>query len=369
MNRPEHLASPLALPAAADLLRVGADLELSPLVDTATRARLVQLAETLALPTHTACYECRLGSDASRVDLALCVLPPLVNHEAIQTALQHQGIEQASNAEWLRGIALLERWAAPGSDLAKLVPFVWVAFDLEADMTQLPAPCLGLCIDQAFLDGQSTRRDDAALVELADECHHALWGQSLADTAKRAMQVCLAIPEVEVRPRHLSFMLSRRPPTFKLDVRVPKGRLAPLLSAMDWPGSPEAIQRRVGELMPWDGHVQVNFVLAPELTPPLEIEFLTDASEASEASRFAFIERLVEHGVCEPRKAQLMKSLWQSPLVSPSRAVPLGAVLSWYVKVRFSESQMTEAKTYLGLTPRLWAHATHRSREDHTASR
>jgi hypothetical protein len=351
-----ELLRPGAFPRARDLLEALEPSALDPLVGEAQRAHVLRLVDDLAVPIQTACYEARLAEGDPRVDLALCVFPTIR-----PTTLGRAAWPGCSPTDdrWQRAGAFLDEWNAPGSRLGAEVPFVWVAFDLPDAAVALPAPCLGVCADPHFfyrrLGGDPVDGDPASRVcSLADRSHRTLLGEPLPEDARRRMGRCLG---AGAEAKHLSFMLGRTPATVKLDVRLRAEGVASFLRTIEWPEDADAIQAQITALMPWSGHVQLNLVLHPELAPPLEVEFLTTASESTPEQRGAFVEMLASEGLCGAAKARVLLSA--KDLTQRGGGDSGGRVVSgWYVKVRFAGGRPREAKAYLGLMPRLWRRAS-----------
>ncbi|HEX8111975.1 MAG TPA: hypothetical protein VF516_29790, partial [Kofleriaceae bacterium] len=186
------------------------------------------------------------------------------------------------------------------------------------------------------------------LAALAADCHDPLRGEPLPAACRDLIEATLAVDGVCAR--HISLMVSRTPATFKLDVRLPADRVAPLLRAIGWPGDVRRAVDGIRAVMPWPGELQLNLVLHPALRTSLEVELLTGRGDARREDRLALLDGLVAAGACDAAKAAALRDAWLDP-VSTGRD---GTVVarSWYVKVRFEGDRIAEAKAYLGLMPR-----------------
>jgi len=339
----------LGLPLVHEVLESVPASQLEPLIDAATRARIIQLSRAFAVPAQTVCYEARLSEADRRTDLALCLIPGFLSN--LEDVLARLPPPPVPDAAWRRSLDYLRDWAAPGSELMARVPFVWAAFDLDETLSSLPVPCLGLCVDADFFarrfGAQLPAPDPAQVLALADDSFQRLLGTALPAALRDRLSACLSAGQVV--PKHFSFMLGRSPATFKLDVQLPVEQVAELLRRVGWAGPPEAIQERIRGLMTWAGPIQLNLVLHPSVVGPLEVEFLTVPDAASMAARLAFLDGLVAQRLVSPAKAQVLRTLSGAPtLGSPGAASAAG----WYVKVRLDGATPVEAKTYLGLMPR-----------------
>jgi hypothetical protein len=310
----------------------------------------------LLIPVQTACYECRLGEHDDRVDLALCMLPPRAEDARFLTALDALAESRGGDPHWLATIEFLRKWAARAPGYRPEFPLVWLAFDLEKGMLALPSPCPAPCVDADFFTRRlgltSEPPPPSEMAALADTCHEAFLGQPMADDVRRRFLGCLSVEGLNVGAKHFSFMLSRQPPTFKLDVQVPVDQVAAFLRAIAWPGPAAEIEARIRFYMPWQGHVQLNLVISPSLTGPLEVELLSGGQEVAASDRVAFVERLVDTSLCSPEKGRILQDLWRRRLLEASDRCESDIALNWYVKIRFQGDVATEAKAYVGLMPR-----------------
>jgi hypothetical protein len=324
---------------------------LRPLVSGAARARLLAFASALPFPVHTACYECRLSGEDDRVDLALCILPSAMEWESRGPGLAALRKRYGRSPGWGRALDFLEDWRTGGMPFSDRIPFLWYAFDLPEGTDPLPEPCIGVCADPGFfarrlgLEAESHAAGD--LFALTRLCYQRLFGMEPGEEAGKNLAMCLtALPSGGIA-KHLSFMLSRNPPTFKLDVALPIQDAGPYLARIGWP---DARLPHLDRYMGWNGHVQLNLVLSPALVPPLEVEFLTVPGEAGNSQRRELLECLVASGLCSKAKADVLGRVMREPILRAEPPYLIGS--GWYIKIRFRDGEPTEAKAYLGLMPR-----------------
>jgi hypothetical protein len=344
-----------ALPA--HVLRSVDHDRLQALVDAEARARTLAVMDELCVPVQTVCYECRLSGGDPRVDVAVCLFA--MRAAEVGGVLGRLGARHRANAAWRRCLEFLADWSSPASAFVPAIPFVCVAFDLPGDPAAVPAPSLSLCVDRDFFARQlrlpaPPSAPVSDMLALATACYSRLRGEPLPAACRTLLERCLSGDEA-VLARHFSFMVSRTPATFKLDVRLPVEGIAPLLRRIGWPGDVPRVIAGIRELMPWPGHVQLNLVihptLGPALGPSLEVELLTGRGEIAPADRLALVQKLVAAGHCDPAKAGALRDAWAQPISRASDGLIVAR--SWYVKVRFDGDRIAEAKAYLGLMPRV----------------
>jgi hypothetical protein len=349
---PPHRNGPFeALPA--HVLRSVDHDRLQALVSAEARARTLAVMDELCVPVQTVCYECRLSGGDSRVDVAVCLFA--MRAAEAGGVLGRLGARHRADASWRRCLEFLADWSSPASAFVPAIPFVCVAFDLPGDPAAVPAPSLSLCVDRDFFARQlglpaPPAKPVSDMLALATACYGRLRGEPLPAACRTLLERCLSGGEA-VLARHFSFMVSRTPATFKLDVRLPVDGVAPLLRRIGWPGDVPGVIAGIRELMPWPGHVQLNLVLHPALGSSLEVEFLTGRGEVAIADRLALVQKLVAAGHCDPAKARELRDAWAHPVSRASDGLIVAR--SWYVKVRFDGDRVAEAKAYLGLMPRV----------------
>lgn len=336
---------PSALPERIlELAPVG---DLVPLVTTGAGERIAALARLLAVPVQTVCYEVRLGRGDDRADYAVCLLPGFEAH--FQRELERLG--RAPDPAWGQALDFVRAWTAEGSELLSLVPFLCLAFDLDGASNAV-APCVSVCVDPDFFLRRHgfapAARSVEGQLEVIAECHQRLLATPLAGASRERSMRCLAAPDA--LPVHASFMLSRSPATFKLDVRVPVDRVAAFLTDAGWAQDAPQVEDGIRELVTWPGAVQLNLVVSEEPGGPLEVELLTRANEASPLQRSTLLEALVARGLVAEEKAAVLEQVTASPLVASTSG--FGVARNWYVKVRFLRARPLDAKVYLAHMPR-----------------
>jgi hypothetical protein len=318
--------------------------ELEVLLNRGARERIASLARAYPFPAQALCYECRLGADP-RVDYALCLLPGF--DEGYQAELEELRV---SSSAWRRCVEFLRAWQAPESGLLPRLPFVCLAFD-EVDQSRRADPCISLCIDRSFFArryGVELAEADPAseVLALVGECCQRLLGQPIPAAVEERLRRCIG---GAARAVHVSFMLSRSPPSIKLDVLLPRAKLAEYLSEIRYPFDPNAVAARIAEWMPWAGSLQLNLVLSGENGGALEVELLTRPGEADALDRYRVLELLEGAGLALPEKARALRHIWDEPLIASADGLRLGR--NWYLKLRFVGLEPSDVKAYVAHMP------------------
>lgn len=337
-------------PPGADTLRAFSGADFEPLVTAGALERLSRVAEAFPLEAHTVCFETRLAADDSRVDLAFAVL----RDRSVPRSMSRLDTRESAGS-WARFAAFLHSWVEPESKLGWQIPFLCVAFDLEAsfepERVALPAPCVSLCVDPGFFlkrmgdPAPSATADE--VVGLAADCQLLLTGQDLRPADRARLRRLLAPTGVEAK--HVSLMLSRPGAPLKVDLRLPLDALPSYLQAVGWPADADAIARRLRQLVPWGGHVQLNLWADPAAAPTLDVEIFAGNPEATPEDRARFLEALVGAGLAAAPKARVLSGISGRSL---HEGGGLTVAKNWYVKLRFLGEEVSDAKAYLALMPR-----------------
>lgn len=336
------------LELSTDLIGSPATEDLDALVSSARRAEIYELASRFPVPVRAVGYECRLASADDDVDYNLAFFPT--------ARLAHVlGELRASRRSppWQGILQLLEPWCLGRSELTPLVPFVCAAFDHAVDDGGLTVPSLSFCVDPEFyirrLGTVLPPLPFGQLERIAEVCSRVLCDADLSEHSRRSLRR-FACDGEQVEVRHLSVMLSRAVPAFKLDVRLPKRNLGRFLQRCGWGNRALQVEAEVLELLRHQSHLQLNLPL--DLTPSsaLELEFLNDRMDASATDRFRILRDLGDRGIVASDKARSLEQVWQRPLIVNSEGQAIAR--SWYLKLRLHPDGARDAKAYVGLLAR-----------------
>jgi hypothetical protein len=340
-------ASPFVL--AEGILSEFTSESFHPLLTGASWQQMVAIARQVRTPTHTVCLECRLGAGVQQADFAFALFP----FHAALAAETFGGLDSNQDC-WRRLCDFLADWGSPGSALSVKIPFVCVAFDMPEGTSSLPAPCLSFCIDPDFFARRlgllvaEAQQDRADLVELSARCYSMITATSPSEATLVRLRTCVGAGSY-VQVKHVSFMLSRAESPLKLNVRIPRERLADFIVATMGRADATAIEREVSAYVPWAKHVQLNLLIHPATHTPLEVEVFP--AEATAAERAELIERIVSTELCTVGQAAALRKVWNEPLhrTMSGRTIATAA----YLKLRLTDARVDSVKAYLGLIPRI----------------
>lgn len=348
MLSPSATSQPVQLPTNA-FLASSVCRGLGPLVPERARAKFAKAFSRFTVPVYTAGFECRLAARDERIDFGMCLFPS----EAANTARFELPTRPEDEDVWARWWSVYLEWA--GTPLLQLeVPFLWVSLDTEHLESAIPLPGLGLSADPMFLRHQLVPGNASDLgsehVRRIVQRYGPALGQRLPPAATERIDRILSYPDSVVAARQCSFMLGRSPATFKFDVRLEAAHLGSFLEWIDWPRAEEH-HAMFAELYPWETPIQLNLVLHPHTTGPLEVEMMTTSTPNQQ--RAEFLERLQRRGLCSGEKARCLLDLMArgtSPATHNAEMFQIG--YAWYAKVRFGQGGPIQAKAYVGMMAR-----------------
>lgn len=304
------------------------------------------------LPPAVSCtyLECRLGPDATEVDLGASVTAegrPIL--QAVTPADLRLSGEEA--AIWGRVQELARAWASPASPLHERVPVLWLELDSGELARGRLMPSVLMCVDPS-LSKPSVRPD--AIGHRLDDCApslqvalSALSSEPLAPEARADLHRCFeALPEGG-RVVHVGFMGARRPTVMKLFAAMEREQVLSYLDAVRWPGSLAEAASLIATFGGGPDTFRVDLTIGERLLPRLGLEFASRGG--ADPDRLALIDRCVAQGLCTPEKRDALLS-WPGSTREELPGYDWPVRLSRWIdmKIVHRPPEPLEAKAYLG---------------------
>lgn len=307
-------------------------------------------------------FECRLATASPRADLLPQYLPTGGGREAL-VALGAALPEAAREHPAWRGLArLCEGWGSSEDVLREAVADVFLEFDLEGPVPELPIPCL-------FSD--FTQNLTGAPVERSLEL---LLAERFSPGLRRCLARCVeALPE-RATAFSVGVMFSRGMDEARLcltGARLPEW--LDYLERIGWSGDRRALVAALGELPGLADRVTLDIDVGESVGPKVGLElFLDDPPGPAQPRWERLLGHLVEQGLCVPGKAEAalawvghanaraQRHLWPETFLRASDELG-GRGLSMFVrklshlKVVHRPERPLEAKVYLENLHR-WVH-------------
>jgi hypothetical protein len=340
---------PFTLPPAEMMRSIDPGM-FHPLVDAVTWERMTSLAAQFPAAVQTVCFECRLAAEDARTDLAFCLRPGF----AVPRIADHLRRAYEHDLGWGRVADFLQHWVSPASDLLTRIPFICIAFDLAQAHERLPLPCLSLCVEPdfyakrlGFVRAAPARAGE--VLALAADCYAQLTGTHLPAESCARLASCVEGDD-SLEPLHLSIMLPRAGHPMKVDLAIRADRVPAFLARIGWPEPCGRLESSLAAFARGNDRVQLNLVVHPDFAAPLEVELFAGDAASTASDRLPVLDKLVASGLASVEKANVLRDAWVR--VSSLEACGRLVAQSWYLKIRFSDSDPRDAKAYLGLMPR-----------------
>jgi hypothetical protein len=331
------------------------------LADIADIARV--LPERLALFTFG--FECRLGEPAPQADFLLCATAGSGGRDVLAQPDSYPEWPAAVRQDptWQRVFTFAQHWAEEGSTLQPHVDNVWLEFDVERPPGPVPVPSLFFAPEAVV--GRTRRAEDTAALVTASGLA-LLLDENPRDIRARLAPVFEALPG-RARVFQVGAMLSRRTDTVRLCIdRLEQAALMELVEQLGGAGPADVIRDAV---QAWSGladEICLNLDMGTELSARIGLEcYFLGESYPERAQRLrAFLDQLVEKGLCTPAKRagvlaypgvsheQRDRTLWPELLLRSSSFMGPGTLSVFvrdvhHLKLVCHPGGRLEAKAYL----------------------
>jgi len=317
------------------------------------------LPERLALFTFG--FECRLGEAAPRADFLLCATASSGGRDVLAQPESYPAWPPAVRRDpaWQRVFNFARHWAREGSALQAHVDNVWLEFDVERPRAAIPVPSL-------FFSPEAGRRGVDTPARLTASGLALLLDESPERLSARLAPVFEALP-ARARVFQVGAMLSRRTDKVRLCIdRLAPEALVELVRQLGGDGPAGAVREAV---QAWSGladELCLNVDVGAEFSAKVGLEcyFLDESSQERARKLGAFLDRLVERGLCTPAKRAGVlaypgvcherrdRALWPELLLRSSSFLGSGTVSAFardvhHLKLVCHPEGRLEAKAYL----------------------
>ena len=156
--------------------------------------------------------------------------------------------------------------------------------------------------------------------------------------------------------RHVSAMVTRHPPTVKLNALIPKAHLGRYLGEIDWPGSISELEQKLAPYDDFTDMIRLDWTIGPSMYPKIGIEFFSKDLPDQDDLRVRLLEQLVGDGACTAENSAALRQ-WAgfSSIQYADQPWPVRLGRTWYTKLVYEPEQPLSAKAYLGFAPNLFS--------------
>jgi hypothetical protein len=308
-------------------------------------------------------FECRLGDSTSTADFA-CRITRLHGGHAVlagRSATHALPTPWRGHPIWDRLGRFCEVWAEPTSELHANVRELWLEFDVgSAPPADVPVPSVFFAPRAA---GDAVDYDS-----IVDSAIPLLHGAPLPPPIRRMLRVFLNALPAAAAVRHVGLMLPRPTDAVRFVIGdLPFDSLGAFLDRVNLPGASavHAALLPAAHLAPTQ-RLMLSFDVGPSIGPRVSLECFVPADLEWSSRRSAFLDYLVDEGLCVPAKRAALVA-WHGWVhepdgnaASPEQLAPLSDLVGLpvygvfvpglsHVKVSYEPDRPLEVKAYLAV--------------------
>ncbi len=326
------------------------------LIGAAALSRVRQVAQTLQ-PTWGALLACNLGSDSSSVKLAVDLLDPATDLQVGTQLLPG----------WQRIGQLCLDCANPTS-ASEEAANIWLEFDLDKELSEIPIPSLFLSLPEGHL--QRLSGDPTTFCcWLTEKVIEPLFGHTIPVKLQQNLRLCLEALPVETQVLDLGVMLPRQPDTIKINVSgISPLELSQYLTQIGWSGQVTQLEAIAVNLHSLVDRIVLKFDIGVTIAPTIRFECFLDRHLDKSSQWHPLLNYLVENQLCTREKCQALLT-WPGLCCEQSSPVPwpqnLAVVSNFlgtrassvlvrelnHIELTFQPGNNLEAKGYLWFGP------------------
>jgi hypothetical protein len=278
---------------------------------------LRRLARVLA-PVPRGILECRLGPNAPQVDLSQCIHAddgePAILAEHIAAAVSAGTLPDGPS--WSRVRDFCSQWAKPSSPLHADIPDIWLEFDLDYPLSDLPTPSLFF----TWRGDTLPTRESYAVVE---RTLSILLGESALGPLKDNLHRCFDACADAARVISVGVMLSRQTEALRVNVKpLGSDRIVPYLERAGWPGPAEEFRHLIVQMGGFADYMMVDMDVGTRICQEVGLECRPIQQPARGPQWATFLDHLLESGLCTPQKRDAL-------LAWPGRIDPTSSPAPW----------------------------------------
>lgn len=273
--------------STADYLKVVMP-HISPSLASAEALSKIQLWTQSLPPISSAFVECRLGKGQARVDFIVGF--PCINLNLPANFLTHPAWEAFTDFS--------QDWTKSNSDLRRIIERVWLEFDIIAQFSGVPIPCIGFSFNSETVG-------DLRLMEIAIESFLRLRRCSDSLQIESKIQTCLDSLPSGARIAHIGSMLSRRANEVKLVVKgIPSEQLTDYLEQIGWKDTSKILPKLISKLSSCVESIALAFDIDYDVCRRIGLEcFFEKQPFDGDLGLQSFLDDyLVKEGLCTPEK-------------------------------------------------------------------
>ncbi|MBW4428468.1 MAG: hypothetical protein KME50_29585 [Nostoc desertorum CM1-VF14] len=332
----------------------------SELVSPEALSHIRSLAKILP-PLSLSTLECRLGTEQSRVDFEVNLLPTTLTLP--KSFLIHP--------TWQAFQQIYREWTDSQSFLHQRIKSIWLEFDVDGPPLHVPVPCIFFTLNQ-------TVNQTDELIEMVSR----LLNHPISSRFESNLRLSIDSLPSKACIRYIGAMLSRSDQSVRLviDNIAPK-QLPDYLVKIGWTHSINTLQTLISNLENCVDSIGLNCDVGETVLPTIGLECHLECKSPKYEPRWQlFLDYLVDIGLCTPAKRNAILA-WSGFCQKASQPEIWPQNLAWgntflgtrafstftrnisHIKIVYQPDISIEAKVYLAILHN-WVDASSLSRKE-----
>ncbi|MGV8121472.1 MAG: hypothetical protein AB2L14_17060 [Candidatus Xenobiia bacterium LiM19] len=310
-------------------------------------------------------FECRLGDNDPRADLAFSILPDIV--AILKNIDSEKQFWPENNSIWKGVSKVINCLEEP--ELKDVIGLLWLEFDMWEHVNEIPAPGVFFSFEKYLRqDRLKLSREDTIrqLLSASDRVFSSLRGRDFFKKIRPAFAEALRLLPERSMLFQVGTMASRPGEYIRICIQnITPEEIITFLEEMKWPGSLEELYTLLLTLSDFSGIIVLALDLGEVILPKvgIEISFSEDTTVKDEPKWKGFVNYLTDEKLSTQKKADALLTYPGYVLESSDKGFwPLNlqnASLFWgksifinkldHFKIIYQKDCPLEAKAYLAV--------------------
>ncbi|MGD1919808.1 MAG: hypothetical protein ACFCAD_13505 [Pleurocapsa sp.] len=246
-------------------------------------------------------FEYRLGNNDAYADFLLCIDSGDAGKKILGDSLYPIKLPNTitQQSQWQQLINFSQVWHQGESPLGNLVHNIWLEFDIQPTVPDLPIPSVFFGLLPP--DTQTDINNDMGWV--TETALPLLLNRPLTPAVKQQVEQCFATLPADAHVFQIGLMLSRQIDAVRLCIRnIKPQEIVPWLQQMGWVGCIDNLTKLLEELDPFTDRVDLDVDLGDTIYPKIGLECYLTYQPSLQPKWKLLLAYLVELGLCIPEK-------------------------------------------------------------------
>ena len=310
-------------------------------------------------------FESRLGIAEARSDFLICADAEEAGRRVLAANSYDIDLpdELLKNPVWMNIRKFSTNWESEVSPLYKKVSNVWLEFDVEEEVKDLPVPSCFFGVHSLY--GTNAVNSEHPHNWIWENALYLLLGKRLSASVEDNIIKCFAALPDNAYIFQIGLMLAREWDGVRLCIRnISVDKTIAYLKKINWPGNLDNLQQRLNHISQFLDRIDLDIDVSNSIGHKIGLECYLQKQPQFEKRWFDFLDYLIVRRLClsEKQKAlfqypgyiqeKMNPGLWPASLRKISRI--LGYSYEWvifkgihHIKLNYYDGEFQEAKAYL----------------------